>query len=114
MPMTRLARRDFRSLCRAAAGIASRCLRVLPALALAASIAGAASSAFGQAEPVRGEAVLQANPGYARLVIKLADDVESQVVAAGQIIVIRFKRPVAIAVARLGDAVPDYISSARI
>jgi tetratricopeptide (TPR) repeat protein len=112
--MTRLARTDFRSLRRAAAGIASRCLRGLVAVALAASIAGAASPAFGQADPVRGEAVLQANPGYARLVVKLAEDVESQVMAAGQIIVIRFKRPVAINVGRISDAVPDYISSARI
>jgi len=112
--MTRLARTDFRSLRRAAAGIALRCLRGLFAVAIAVSMAGAASSAFGQAEPVRGEAVLQANPGYARLVVKLAEDVESQVMAAGQIIVIRFKRPVAINVGRIGDAVPDYISSARI
>ena len=112
--MTRLARTDFRSLRRAAAGIASRCRRGSLAVALAASIAGAASPAFGQAEPVRGEAILQANPGYARLVVKLAEDVDSQVMAAGQIIVIRFKRPVAVNVARVGDAVPDYISSARI
>ena len=112
--MTCLARRDFRSLRRAAAGIAWRCLRGLLPVALAASIAGAATSAFGQAEPVRGDAVLQANPGYARLTIKLAEDVDSQVTAAGQIIVIRFKRPVAINVARISDAVPDYISTARI
>ena len=51
--------------------------------------------------------------GFARLVIKLADDVDSQVTAAGTIVVIRFKRPVAIPVGRLADAVPEYISSAR-
>ena len=33
--------------------------------------------------------------------------------AAGQIIVIRFKRPVAIPVGKLADALPDYVSSAR-
>ncbi|HKU07688.1 MAG TPA: tetratricopeptide repeat protein [Bradyrhizobium sp.] len=112
--MTRLARRDFRSLRRAAAGIARCCRHGLLPVALALSIAGAATSAFAQGEPVRGEAVLQANAGFARLIIRLAEDVESQVVAAGQIIVIRFKRPVAVPVVRIGDAVPDYISSARI
>ena len=62
---------------------------------------------------MRAEAVLQASPGYARLTIRFAEDVESQVTAAGQIIVIRFRRPVAIAVGKLGDAVPDYVSTAR-
>jgi tetratricopeptide (TPR) repeat protein len=112
--MTRMARRDqFRSLRRAAAGIARCCRGGALAVALGLSLAAAATSAFAQGEPVRGEAVLQANPGYARLTIKLAEDVESQVTAAGQIIVIRFKRPVAVPVGKIGDAVPDYISSAR-
>jgi len=66
-----------------------------------------------RAEPVRGEATLSAGGGYARLVLKLADDVESEVTTAGSIIVIRFKRPVDIPVDRLSDAVPDYVSSAR-
>jgi hypothetical protein len=113
--MTRMARREqFRSLRRAAAEIAWCWHRGALTVALAMSIAGHASSAFGQAEPVAGEAVLQANPGFARLTIKLAEDVESQVTAAGQIIVIRFKRPVSIAVGKIGDAVPAYVSSARI
>jgi len=114
--MTRLARRDFRSLRRAAAGIARCCRRgaLVLALAFAISLTAHVTSALAQVEPVRGEAVLQANPGFARLTIKLAEDVESQVLAAGQIIVIRFKRPVAIPIGKLGDAVPDYVSSARI
>jgi tetratricopeptide (TPR) repeat protein len=111
--MTRLARREIRSLRRAAAGIARGCRRVLLAAVLAAPVAGLATSAFGQSEPVRGEATLQAASGYARLVIKLSEDVDSQVTAAGQIIVIRFKRPVAIAVGRIAEAAPDYVSSAR-
>ena len=112
--MTRMVRRaaQFRSLRRAAAGIARCCRGGTLTAALALSLA-AATSVFAQGEPVRGEAVLQANPGYARLTIRLAEDVESQVTAAGQIIVIRFKRPVAIPVGKIGDAMPDYISSAR-
>ena len=91
-----------------------RCCRHAALVFVAAMpVAGQTTSALGQAEPVRGEAVLQANAGFARLTIKLAEDVDSQVTAAGQIIVIRFKRPVAVGVGKLGDAAPDYVSSAR-
>lgn len=51
--------------------------------------------------------------GYGRIVLKLAEDVESEVTQAGTILVIRFKRPVDIPVEILGDAAPDYIGSAR-
>ncbi len=51
--------------------------------------------------------------GYGRIVLKLAEDVESEVTQAGTILVIRFKRPVDIPVELLGDAAPDYIGSAR-
>src|SRR5438445_3618582 len=66
-----------------------------------------------RADPVKGEATFQASGGYARLVLKLAEDVNSEVTTAGSIIVIRFNRPVDIAVDKLADAVPDYVSSAR-
>lgn len=117
--MIRMARRDhFCSLRRAAAEIAQCCRRGALAAAFGLVLAGTATGAFAQvetvrAEPVRGEAVLQANGGFARLVIKLSEDVESQVVAAGQIIVIRFKRPVAVPIGKLSDAATDYVSSAR-
>ena len=64
-------------------------------------------------DPVRGEATFSASGGYARLVLKLAEDVESEVVTAGSIVIIRFKRPVDIAIDKLPDLVPDYIGSAR-
>ena len=117
--MIRMARRDhFRSLRRAAAEILRCCRRGALTAAFGLVLAGTATGAFAQveparAEPVRGEAVLQANAGYARLVIRLAEDVESQVVAAGQIIVIRFKRPVAVPIGKLSDAATDYVASAR-
>lgn len=66
-----------------------------------------------QVNPVKGTATFQASGGYARLVLKLAEDVESEVATAGSIIVIRFKRPVDIPVDKLSDAVPDYVGSAR-
>ena len=62
-----------------------------------------------RADPVKGEATLSATGGYARLVLKLADDVESEVSTAGSILVIRFKQPVDIPVDQLSDAVPDYV-----
>ena len=77
------------------------------------ALIGLTSSAFSQTEPVRGEATFSASGGYARLVLKLAEDVESQVSTAGSILVIRFKRPVDIPVDRLSDAVPDYVGSVR-
>jgi len=66
-----------------------------------------------QAEPVRGEASFAAANGYARLVLKLAQDVDTEVTAAGMIIVIHFKQPVDIPVDQLSNAVPDYVGSAR-
>ena len=43
------------------------------------------------AEPVKAEATLVSAGGYARLVVKFAEDVTSEVVTAGSIIVIRFE-----------------------
>ena len=63
--------------------------------------------------PVRGQAVLSAEGGYARLVIKLDEDVDSEVLLAGSVMVIRFKRPVDVPVDKIADAVPDYVGSAR-
>src|SRR5207244_13178115 len=62
-------------------------------------------------DPVRGEATFTSGGDFARLVLKLAEDVESDVSTAGSIIIIHFKRPVDIPVDKLSDAVPDYIVS---
>ena len=70
-------------------------------------------SGVSQAEPVKGEASFSAGGGYARLVFKLAEDVDAEVIAAGSIVVVRFKRPVDIPVDQLSDAVPDYVGSVR-
>src|ERR1700744_961732 len=65
------------------------------------------------AEPVKAEATLSPGGGYARLVIKFAEDVGSEVVTAGSIIVIRFEHPVDISLDQLTESVPDYVGSAR-
>ena len=66
-----------------------------------------------QAEPVKGEATFSTTEGYARLVLKLAEDVGSEVIAAGSIVVIRFKQPVDIPVDKLAETAPDYVGSVR-
>src|ERR1700709_1387524 len=66
-----------------------------------------------QAQAVKGEATFSAGGGYARLVLKVAEDVEAEVIAAGSILVIRFKRQVDVPVDKLSDAVPEYVGSAR-
>ena len=91
---------------RRAAGIAAVAAFSVVALALAAP-------SFARAEPVRGEASFSAAGGYARLVIRLDQDVDSEVVLAGTIAVIRFKKPVDVPVDKIAEAVPDYVGSAR-
>jgi len=76
-------------------------------------LVGTTYPGLGESEPVKGEATFSAAGGYARLVLKLAEDVDSEVTTAGSIIVIRFKRPVDIGVEKLSEAAPDYIGSAR-
>ncbi|HET6838726.1 MAG TPA: tetratricopeptide repeat protein, partial [Bradyrhizobium sp.] len=66
-----------------------------------------------RAEPVKGDANFTTTGGYARLVLKLAEDVGTEVVAAGSILVIRFKQPVDIPVDRLSETAPDYVGSVR-
>src|SRR5882672_2497193 len=97
---------------RALARMARRCLGA--PLALVLLLTGLTWSQPCRAEgPVRGEATFAAGGGFARLVLRLAEDVESDVITAGSIIVIRFKRPVDIPIDKLSDAVPDYVGSAR-
>ena len=83
------------------------------ALAFAALALLVMQPAYAQAQPVRGEASFSANNGYARLVLTLQEDVESEVAVAGSVLIIRFKRPVMIPIEKLSGAVPGYVGSAR-
>ncbi|MBR1212371.1 tetratricopeptide repeat protein [Bradyrhizobium sp. JYMT SZCCT0180] len=107
---------------RALARMARRCLDVTlnrslglrSPLAILLLLSGLTAASPCRAQDlVKGDATFTASGGYARLVLKLAEDVESDVITAGSIIVIRFKRPVDIPVDKLSDAVPDYVGSAR-
>lgn len=81
-----------------------------PALAACLLIGLSAARA---ADPIRGEASFSADGGFARLVIKLGEDVPSEVTTAGSILIIRFDRPVDVPVDRVPEGAPDYVNSAR-
>src|SRR6516164_7673005 len=87
---------------------------VAKSLALAcAALLFSSLPAMAQSDPVRGEATFSAAGGYARLIFKFTEDVGSEVTTAGQIVVIRFERPVDVPVEKLVDAVPDYVAMVR-
>ncbi|EJN09026.1 hypothetical protein PMI42_06959 [Bradyrhizobium sp. YR681] len=89
----------------------SRHVRQVPVLAACLLISlGTAARA---ADAVRGEATFSASGGFARLVIKLGEDVPSEVTTAGSILIIRFDRAVDVPVDRVPEGAPDYVNSAR-
>jgi tetratricopeptide (TPR) repeat protein len=98
----------------AAAGLWSRVRACVHAVVLASAFAALAFPLCGfAAEPIPAEASFSAAGGFARLVLKFSEDVGSEVVTAGSIIVIRFERPVDVSVDRLVEEAPDYIGAAR-
>jgi tetratricopeptide (TPR) repeat protein len=88
-------------------------LDVASCLAAILILIGSTASGRCETDPVKGEATFSAAGGYARLVLKLADEVDSEVTVAGSILVIRFKQPVEIPVDEIAEAVPGYVGSAR-
>ncbi|WP_027552641.1 lipopolysaccharide assembly protein LapB [Bradyrhizobium sp. Cp5.3] len=105
---------------KAAAGFVSRAralARALPRHVRKASMLAAClligTGAARAADPIRGEATFSAAGGFARLVIKLGEDVPSEVTTAGSILIIRFDRPVDVPVDRVPEGAPDYVNSAR-
>lgn len=65
------------------------------------------------ADPVKGEAILTAQPGYARLIFKFKENVPTDVVVAGAILVIQFKNSVDVPIDRLPESAPAYVASVR-
>ena len=110
-PMAREAAAGFVSRARAVARGLSRHVRGATVLTTCVLI-GLAQPARA-ADPIRGEATFSASGGFARLVIKLGEDVPSEVTTAGSILVIRFDRPVDVPVDRVPEGAPDYVNSAR-
>lgn len=81
----------------------------LPCL-LALSLGAAARA---QETPVKGEVRVETAGGFARIVLRLSEEVESDVRQAGAIVVIGFKRPVEIATDRIAAQASGYVSAAR-
>jgi hypothetical protein len=66
------------------------------------------------ADAVKGEvSVAIADEGFARLIFRLAEEVESEVRVANGIIIVAFKRPVDVAVDRVAAGAVGYIGAAR-
>ena len=64
-------------------------------------------------ERVKGELSVNTSGGYARLVFRFEDDVDSEVKLSSGILVVNFKRPVDISVNRLDTNALGYIAAAR-
>ncbi|WP_354159245.1 MULTISPECIES: tetratricopeptide repeat protein [unclassified Bradyrhizobium] len=109
--MAREAAAGFVSRARALARRLSRHVRAAPLLAVSLLIGFTAP--VRAADAVRGEATFSASGGFARLVIKLGEDIPSEVTTAGSILVIRFDRAVDVPVDRVPEGAPDYVNSAR-
>lgn len=109
--MAREAAAGFVSRARALARGLSRHVRLAPLLA--ACLLTGFSAPSRAADAIRGEATFSAGGGFARLVIKLGEDIPSEVTTAGSILVIRFDRPVDVPVDRVPEGAPDYVNSAR-
>ncbi|MBS0533574.1 MAG: tetratricopeptide repeat protein [Proteobacteria bacterium] len=93
------------------------CLRALAAAGrigmVLAVVAVAGLSVARADEAVKGEVKSSIIGGYGRLVFKFDEPVDAKVRVAGAILVIDFKKPVAVAVERLNSSASDYISAAR-
>ena len=64
-------------------------------------------------EPVKGTVSVYNDGGYTRLLFRMDDEVPARVDIAGAIMVIKFKKPVDVAVERMNSIASDYISAAR-
>jgi tetratricopeptide (TPR) repeat protein len=64
-------------------------------------------------DPIKGDVKAATDGGFARLLFHFDESVEASVRVSGAIIVINFKKPVAVAVEKLNSSAPDYISAAR-
>lgn len=98
---------------RSPAGVVRRRVQWVALLAFAAALNFAIIASPAHAQAVKGEATLTAATGFARLLLKFQDDVETDVVVAGAILIVRFNKPVDVPVDALADAVPAYVSSVR-
>src|SRR5664279_1888944 len=65
-------------------------------------------------ERIKGDVKVSTEGGYARLAFRFEKEVPATIQITYPIMLVTFKKPVAIAVDRLNAAAPDYISAARL
>ncbi len=87
-------------------------LRLIPA-AFCAVVLIACESGSALAQPVGGDVHVEMSQGFARILIHLSEEVESEVRQAGSIVVVHFRRPVNVGIERLAHAIPSYVGAAR-
>jgi tetratricopeptide (TPR) repeat protein len=92
--MMRLGAKQMRAWC---AAIVALVLSIVPA----------------RADPVRGEMTVSTEGGYARLLIRLEEQVDAKITTSGTVMIISFKKPVSVPVERISSRAPAYISAAR-
>ncbi len=109
--MTRVSARRLQAI--VAFGRPHRFVRASFALGLLVFLTGVNPFALAQTPSVKGAAALAVSNGFARMLIKLDEDIDADASIAGNVLVVRFKRPVEIDVGKLADAAPDYVSSVR-
>jgi hypothetical protein len=66
-----------------------------------------------RAAPVKGEVSVSTKDGYARIVFTLSEETDADVRLSNGILIIAFKHPVDIPVARIPDSAASYIGAAR-
>jgi tetratricopeptide (TPR) repeat protein len=66
------------------------------------------------ADPAKGDASATVANGFARIVFSFADDIDTQVEVAGNILVIKFAEPVAFSLEKLIAGAPGYVSTGRL
>lgn len=74
---------------------------------------GVSVPGLARAQAVSGDVHVEMSQGFARILVQLSEEVESQVNVAGGIVVVHFRRPVNIAVDKLSHSAPNYVGAAR-
>ncbi|HEU4661710.1 MAG TPA: tetratricopeptide repeat protein [Pseudolabrys sp.] len=82
-------------------------------LVLTLSAFAFAPSRAAASEPIKGELAVETGGGYARLAFRFAQEVKAQVTVAGAIMIIKFDKPVAVAIGKVATLAADYIGAAR-
>ncbi|MFN3351156.1 tetratricopeptide repeat protein [Pseudorhodoplanes sp.] len=82
-------------------------------LIAAACYAVFAGPAEAQSQPVRGEVHVETSQGFARILLHLSEQVETDVKLAGAIVVVHFSRPVDINIEKLSHDLNGVVGAAR-